>query len=67
MQRGLHYAIVDEADSILIDEAVTPLIISGPGPNPEQTQAFRQAAGLAGTVAGAQRLPRGHCATTRSS
>jgi preprotein translocase subunit SecA len=47
VQRGLHYAIVDEADSILIDEAVTPLIISGPGPNPEQTQAFRQAAGLA--------------------
>src|SRR3989449_4678473 len=28
-QRGLHYAIVDEADSILIDEARTPLIISG--------------------------------------
>ncbi len=47
VQRGLPYAIVDEADSILIDEAVTPLIISGPGPNPEQTEAFRQAAGLA--------------------
>jgi preprotein translocase subunit SecA len=47
VQRGLSYAIVDEADSILIDEAVTPLIISGPGPNPEQTQAFEQAAGLA--------------------
>jgi preprotein translocase subunit SecA len=30
MQRGLHYAIVDEVDSILIDEARTPLIISGP-------------------------------------
>src|SRR5690606_19558256 len=29
-QRGLNYAIVDEADSILIDEARTPLIISGP-------------------------------------
>ncbi|MBJ7516597.1 MAG: preprotein translocase subunit SecA, partial [Stenotrophomonas sp.] len=29
-QRGLHYAIVDEVDSILIDEARTPLIISGP-------------------------------------
>ncbi|HZO01396.1 MAG TPA: preprotein translocase subunit SecA [Burkholderiales bacterium] len=28
-QRGLHYAIVDEVDSILIDEARTPLIISG--------------------------------------
>ncbi|HXG29242.1 MAG TPA: preprotein translocase subunit SecA [Nevskiales bacterium] len=30
VQRGLHYAIVDEVDSILIDEARTPLIISGP-------------------------------------
>ncbi|MFT5222818.1 MAG: preprotein translocase subunit SecA, partial [Glaciecola sp.] len=29
-QRGLHYALVDEVDSILIDEARTPLIISGP-------------------------------------
>jgi len=29
-QKGLHYAIVDEVDSILIDEARTPLIISGP-------------------------------------
>lgn len=29
-QRGLHYAIVDEVDSILIDEARTPLIISAP-------------------------------------
>lgn len=31
MQRGLNYAIVDEVDSILIDEARTPLIISGKG------------------------------------
>ena len=31
VQRHLHYAIVDEVDSILIDEARTPLIISGPG------------------------------------
>jgi preprotein translocase subunit SecA len=30
MQRELHFAIVDEVDSILIDEARTPLIISGP-------------------------------------
>ncbi len=29
-QRDLHYAIVDEVDSILIDEARTPLIISAP-------------------------------------
>lgn len=31
VQRATHYAIVDEVDSILIDEARTPLIISGPG------------------------------------
>ncbi len=30
VQRDLHYAIVDEVDSVLIDEARTPLIISGP-------------------------------------
>ena len=30
VQRELHFAIVDEVDSILIDEARTPLIISGP-------------------------------------
>ena len=29
VQRDLHYAIVDEVDSVLIDEARTPLIISG--------------------------------------
>ena len=44
VQRGLHYAIVDEADSILVDEAVTPLIISGQAPNPHQIESFRQAA-----------------------
>ncbi|AHG81420.1 Protein translocase subunit SecA [Bibersteinia trehalosi USDA-ARS-USMARC-188] len=32
-QRQLHYALVDEVDSILIDEARTPLIISGPSEN----------------------------------
>ncbi|MEI8243977.1 MAG: preprotein translocase subunit SecA, partial [bacterium] len=33
VQRGHHFAIVDEVDSILIDEARTPLIISGPAAN----------------------------------
>ena len=47
VQRGLAYAIVDEADSILIDEAVTPLIISGQAPNAEQVEAFHEAADLA--------------------
>ena len=31
--RGLHFALIDEADSVLIDEARTPLIISGPAPS----------------------------------
>ena len=31
VQRDLHYAIIDEVDSVLIDEARTPLIISGSG------------------------------------
>ena len=47
VQRGLHYAVVDEADSILVDEAVTPLIISGQAPNPQQIEYFRQAADIA--------------------
>ena len=38
VQRELHYAIVDEVDSILIDEARTPLIISGPAE--ESTQLY---------------------------
>ncbi|MBS0032554.1 MAG: preprotein translocase subunit SecA [Candidatus Baumannia cicadellinicola] len=33
VQRKLHYALIDEVDSILIDEARTPLIISGPAEN----------------------------------
>ena len=40
MQRGLAYAIVDEVDSILIDEARTPLIISGPAE--ESTELYVQ-------------------------
>jgi preprotein translocase subunit SecA len=34
VQRGHNFAIVDEVDSILIDEARTPLIISGPADQP---------------------------------
>ena len=50
VQRGLNFAIIDEADSVLVDEAVTPLIISGPAPNPEQVEAFRQAADIVSTL-----------------
>jgi len=41
VQRSLNYAIVDEVDSILIDEARTPLIISGPGE--ESSELYQQA------------------------
>ncbi|HKI86511.1 MAG TPA: preprotein translocase subunit SecA [Thermoanaerobaculia bacterium] len=40
VQRGHHYSIVDEVDSILIDEARTPLIISGP--SEESTERYYQ-------------------------
>ncbi len=40
VQKGHHYAIVDEVDSILIDEARTPLIISGPVEH--ETKAFNE-------------------------
>ncbi len=44
VQRGLHYAIVDEVDSILVDEARTPLIISQPAD--ESTAKYQQYAAL---------------------
>ena len=47
VQRGLHSAIIDEADSILIDEAVTPLILSAPRPN----AALREVVELAQRIA----------------
>jgi preprotein translocase subunit SecA len=46
VQRGLYCAVVDEADSVLVDEAVTPLIISGSDPHGEQVEAFGTAAEL---------------------
>ncbi|HKY31468.1 MAG TPA: preprotein translocase subunit SecA [Candidatus Polarisedimenticolia bacterium] len=44
--RGLCFAIVDEADSVLIDEARTPLIISGPGDSSYEAAVYRQALDL---------------------
>jgi len=38
VQRKHHYAIIDEVDSVLIDEARTPLIISGPTPKGDQQE-----------------------------
>lgn len=48
LQRGHNYAIVDEVDSILIDEARTPLIISGPGT--DRSELYLKADALARTL-----------------
>jgi len=45
--RGLHFAIVDEADSILIDEARTPLILAEKGDSAGDPEVYRQALELA--------------------
>ena len=45
--RGLHFAIVDEADSVLVDEARTPLVISGTRDAGTERQAYIQALELA--------------------
>ncbi|WGD30999.1 prepilin peptidase [Ancylobacter sp. WKF20] len=52
--RGLHVAIVDEADSVLIDEARTPLILSGEVESAAEAELLRQA------LAVAQALRAGH-------
>lgn len=44
--RGLHSVIIDEADSILIDDATTPLIISGPHPDPQLQRGILAAKGI---------------------
>ncbi len=48
--RGLHFALVDEADSILIDEARTPLIISGTTGGEEEREFLQQALAIAGQL-----------------
>ncbi|MDY0746528.1 hypothetical protein SNE35_18590 [Paucibacter sp. R3-3] len=48
--RGLHFAIVDEADSILIDEARTPLILSEIHGKPPDDADYRQALAIAATL-----------------
>ena len=48
--RGLYFGIVDEADSVLIDEARTPLILSAQGQSEEQVKVCRQALFLAGQL-----------------
>ena len=48
--RGLWVALIDEADSILIDEARTPLVLSQSRVNPQQQQYVRQALEIAGRL-----------------
>jgi preprotein translocase subunit SecA len=48
--RGLHFAIVDEADSVLIDEARTPLIISDMSGNEDQRDVYTTALEFAGRL-----------------
>jgi preprotein translocase subunit SecA len=50
VMRGIHTAVVDEADSILIDEAVTPLIIARACPNKVFVEACLSAHAIAGTL-----------------
>jgi len=50
VMRGLHFAIVDEADSVLIDEARTPLIISAEGDGIDEQSLYEQALGIAGKL-----------------
>ncbi len=50
VMRGLHSAIIDEADSVLVDEAVTPLIICQPRTDRSMVEASKIAAELAGTL-----------------
>ena len=50
VQRGHIFAIVDEVDSVLIDEARTPLIISGPVGNESDAQYFEHNAAVSRLV-----------------
>ena len=52
--RGLHYAIVDEADSVLIDEARTPLIIAGIADSDVEQEVYGQALKMAGLLSETQ-------------
>jgi preprotein translocase subunit SecA len=49
LMRGLCFAVVDEADSVMIDEAQTPLILSAPDDEPEEADVYAEALRLAET------------------
>ncbi|MES2799638.1 MAG: preprotein translocase subunit SecA [Bacteroidota bacterium] len=60
VQRKHHYAIVDEVDSVLIDDARTPLIISGPTPRGDEHE-FHQLKPRVETIVNAQRQYVNQC------
>ncbi len=62
VQRDLHFAIIDEVDNVLIDEARTPLIISGPAPRSgkEYARFSGYVRGLKENTAGEDEEPNGH-------
>ena len=62
VQRDLNYAIIDEVDNVLIDEARTPLIISGPAPRSgkEYGRFSVYVRGLKENTAGEEEEPNGH-------
>ncbi len=67
VQRDLHYAIVDEVDNILIDEARTPLIISGPAEEIERSVRASSRKWCAACSRPATTKPKSRMATTSSS
>ena len=61
VMRGVYCVLVDEADHVLVDEAVTPLIISQPRPNADMSEAYVETAEFArGIAAGEYRAQAAH-------
>src|SRR4026207_1375365 len=65
VQRKHHYAMVDEVDSVLIDDARTPLIISGPVPRGEEQQFHVHKPRIQQLVEAQERIVRGQLSEAR--
>src|SRR5690242_12702882 len=65
VQRKHHYAMVDEVDSVLIDDARTPLIISGPVPRGEEQQFHIHRPRIQQLVEAQERIVRGQLSEAR--
>lgn len=64
VQRGHYFSVIDEVDSILIDEARTPLIISGPSTVATSTEKYQQYKGLVDSLVKKQNVLCAELATT---